>query len=61
MAESINTRFSKSSLDTMSKRELKAAVGAILDALQAVAAKLDADDTVTDTDYAAVVSAIVTD
>jgi hypothetical protein len=61
MAESINTRFSKSSLDTMSKRELKAAVGAILDALQAVAAKLDADATVTDTNYAAVVTAIVTD
>ena len=61
MTESVKQRFAKSSLDSMSKRELREAVGAVLDALQAVAAKLDADTGVNDTNYAAVVSAIVTD
>ena len=61
MTESVKQRFAKSQLDGMSKRELREAVGAVLDALQAVAAKLDADTGVNDTNYAAVVSAIVTD
>lgn len=43
------------------RQELANLLGAIVDALQAVAAKLDADAGVTDTNYAATVSAIVTD
>lgn len=43
------------------RQELDAVLSAIVDALQAVAAKLDADAGVTDTNYAATVAAIVTD
>lgn len=41
--------------------KLRATILALTDALQAVAAKLDADAGVTDTNYAATVAAIVTD
>lgn len=47
--------------DLGTRQEMQAALAAIVDALQAIAAKLDADATVTDTDYAATVAAIVTD
>lgn len=43
------------------RQELDAVLSAIVDALQAVASKLDADAGVTDTNYAATVAAIVTD
>jgi hypothetical protein len=43
------------------RQELTALLAAVVDALQAVAAKLDADGGVTDTNYAATVAAIVTD
>ncbi|NBX98317.1 MAG: hypothetical protein EB121_01010 [Alphaproteobacteria bacterium] len=43
------------------RQELAALLGAVVDALQAVAAKLDADAGVTDTNYAATVAAIVID
>jgi hypothetical protein len=43
------------------RQELAALLAAVVDALQAVAAKLDADGGVTDTNYAATVAAIVTD
>jgi hypothetical protein len=43
------------------RQELTALLAAVVDALQAVAAKLDADTGVTDTNYAATVAAIVTD
>lgn len=58
--ESIKIRVNALS-DPADKQELSAALSAIVDALQAVAAKLDADAGVTDTNYAATVSAIVTD
>ena len=47
--------------DLGSRQELQAALGAIVDALQALAAKLDADATVTDTNYAAKVAEFVID
>jgi hypothetical protein len=40
---------------------MTALLAAVVDALQAVAAKLDADAGVTDTNYAATVAAIVID
>lgn len=43
------------------RQELAILLAAVVDALQAVAAKLDADGGVTDTDYADIVAAIVTD
>lgn len=41
--------------------ELRALLAAVVDALQAVAAKLDADAGVTDTNYGATVAALVSD
>lgn len=43
------------------RQELTALLTALLDAIQAVAAKLDADTGVADTNYAATVAAIVID
>ncbi len=43
------------------RQELTALLLAVVDALQAVAAKLDADAGVTDTNYAATVATFVTD
>lgn len=43
------------------RQELAILLAAVVDALQAVAAKLDADTGVTDTNYAATVAALVTD
>jgi hypothetical protein len=43
------------------RQELTALLSAVVDALQAVAVKLDADAGVTDTNYAATVAAIVID
>lgn len=43
------------------RQELAILLAAVVDALQAVAAKLDADTGVNDTNYAATVAAIVTD
>ena len=41
--------------------DLHQVLAAVVDALQAVAAKLDADAGVTDTDYASTVSDVITD
>lgn len=43
------------------ERALRPLIQAILDGVQALATKLDADATVTDTNYRAVLDAIVTD
>ena len=43
------------------RQELAALLAAVVDALQAVAAKLDADAGVTDTNYAATVATFVID
>jgi hypothetical protein len=43
------------------RQELAILLAAVVDALQAVAAKLDADTGVADTNYAATVDALVTD
>lgn len=58
--ESVKARVTKLS-NGKDSEELLVALTAIVDALQAVAAKLDADAGVTDTNYAATVAAIVID
>lgn len=45
--------------DGREAEELRFLLNAIVDSIEAVAAKLDADATVTDTDYAATVAAII--
>ena len=58
--ESVGLRMAAAKgIDQMSKRQLTALVGALVDALRAVTAKLDADAGVTDTNYTAVVDGIV--
>ena len=58
--ESVKARVSALS-NTRDEKELRALLGAIVDAIQALAAKLDADATVTDTNYAATTAAIIID
>lgn len=58
--ENLSLRLANTSLDTLSKRELRALLVAMLDGVRAVTAKLDADATVTDTNYTATFDAIVT-
>ena len=60
MAESIAKRINASKLDTMSERELRALLGAVLAAINNIATKLDTDVAVTDTDYKATTAAILT-
>jgi hypothetical protein len=58
--ESVRQRVSKLA-GPGDRQELNELLAAIVDALQAVATKLDADTGVTDTNYAATVATFVTD
>ena len=60
-AESLAKRLSATKLDQLSERELRAVLAALVNGVQAIAAKLDADGTVTDTDYAATFATHITD
>lgn len=60
MPEKASQRIAKSKLDQLTKRELLALLGAVIDGTRALAAKLDSDATVTDTDYAAKFDTFVT-
>ncbi len=60
MAESVKLRTAAIS-DGSDGYELQQVLAAVVDALQAVAAKLDADAGVTDTDFASTVSDVITD
>jgi len=60
MAESVKARLNKLSNGADAK-EIRLVVAAVVDALQAVAAKLDSDAGVTDTDYAATVAGLIKD
>ena len=60
MPEKASLRVAKSQLDKLTKRELLALLTAIIDGNRAIAAKLDADATVTDTNYAATFDTFVT-
>lgn len=60
-AESVKVRVGKSGLDQLSERELRALLAAIVDAIQNIATKLDADSGVNATDFASTTAAIITD
>lgn len=60
MPEKASQRVAYSKLDQLSKRELLALLTAMIDGTRAIAAKLDADATVTDTNYAATFDTFVT-
>lgn len=60
MPEKASQRMAFSKLDQLSKRELIALLNAMIDGTRAIAAKLDADATVTDTNYAATFDTFVT-
>lgn len=59
--ESVARRLNATSLDRMSETQLRILLAALVDGLQAVCAKLDADGTVTDTDYAATLATYIID
>jgi diadenosine tetraphosphate (Ap4A) HIT family hydrolase len=63
MPETLTQRLAKTNLDQMSEREMRALLGAIIDGVRALAAKLDADAANTalnDTNYAATFDNFVT-
>ena len=60
-AESAKIRISKSGLDQLTERELRALLAAIVNAIQNIATKLDADSGVTATDFASTTAAIIID
>jgi hypothetical protein len=56
MTQTLTQRLAKANLDSMTEREMRALLGAIIDGVRALAAKLDADAANTalnDTNYAA--------
>lgn len=59
--ESVSQRLAATNLDKMTERELRALLSSLVDGLQAVAAKLDADAGVTDTNYAATLATYIVD
>lgn len=60
MPESIASRINATALDGMSERELRALLLAVLAAINNIAAKLDAESTLTTKTYAASTAAIIT-
>lgn len=59
-AQSVKIRLSQLSVGRDAE-ELRPLLAALVDALQAVSAKLDADAGVTDTNYSATVAALIVD
>lgn len=57
-AEILNQRLNQLSCDK-DAQELRAALNAMMDGIRVITAKLDADATVTDTNYTAVFDAVV--
>lgn len=60
MPELIKQRIPAANLDRATGQELTILLNALVDGVRAVAAKLDADATVTDVNYAATLDAIIT-
>lgn len=60
MAESVKQRMAPIP-DGLTKQELQALVATLVDGLQAIMAKLDADSGVADTNYAATFAQYITD
>ena len=59
--ESVAARLGATNLDKLTERELRTLLGTLVDGLQAVCAKLDADGGVTDTNYAATFATYIID
>jgi len=59
--ESVAQRLGATNLDKLTERELRTLLGAVVDGMHAIAAKLDLDETVTDTNYAATLATFITD
>ena len=59
--ESVAQRLNATNLDKMTERELRILLAALVDGLQAVTAKLDADAGVTDTNYTATLATYIID
>ena len=59
--ESVKQRLGATALDKMTERELVALLASLVDGLQAITAKLDADSGVGDTNYAATLATYITD
>ena len=59
--ESVAQRLGATNLDKLTERELRILLGALVNGLQAITAKLDADGTVTDTDYTATLATYIAD
>ena len=60
MPELVKHRLPATELDRRSEQELTILLNAMVDGIRAIAAKLDADATVTDTNYAATLDALIT-
>lgn len=60
-SQSVKHRIGVTALDGRSKEELLLLFASLVDGLQALAAKLDADATVTDTDYASTLATYIQD
>lgn len=59
--ESVAARINASNMDKLTERQMRALIGNLVDALQALTAKLDADAGVTDTNYSAVLATYIID
>lgn len=59
--ESVLQRMNATSLDKMTERELRILLASMVDGMQAICAKLDADTGVADTNYAATLATQITD
>ena len=61
MTMSVSQRINAASLDRMTEAQLRALLGNMVDAMQAICAKLDADATVTDVNYLATLNQFIVD
>ena len=59
--ESVSQRINAANLDRMTEAQLRALLGNMVDAMQAICAKLDADAGVTDTNYNATLATFIID
>jgi hypothetical protein len=59
--ESVSQRLNAANLDRMTEAQLRALLGNLVDAMQAICAKLDADAGVTDTNYNATLATFIID
>jgi hypothetical protein len=59
--ESLSQRLAATNLDKMTERELRVLLSSIVDAMQAITAKLDADTGTADTNYSATLATFIID